>query len=232
MLDLYLGSDLGTWVLDKISTIQIGQVFTIDRQIASRARALGIDVHLTNVNLIHDLIPSKNALSVHYPIIIKPHVIAKYQKMYNLHPGYLPWGRGYYPIFWALWEDTPAGATLHEINEGIDEGNIVDLIQVYYYPHDTGGSLFHRVRKAEKELFLKYWNQIAQGIDIPSYPQQGEGTYHKKKDFLEIKKNINLQDISGKDLIKLIRCLTFEGYDGLELQLGKRTFEASLRILK
>jgi methionyl-tRNA formyltransferase len=45
--------------------------------------------------------------------------------MYNLHPAYLLWGKDYYPIFWVLWEHTPAGATLHEINEGIDQGKIV-----------------------------------------------------------------------------------------------------------
>ena len=69
--------------------------------------------------------------------------------------------------------------TLHEINEGIDQGNIVAQIQVEYYDHDTGGTLFNRVREAEKELFLDYWQKIADGIDLPSYSQKENGTYQK-----------------------------------------------------
>ena len=34
----------------------------------------------------------------------------------NLHPALLPWGRGACPVFWALWERTPAGATLARLS--------------------------------------------------------------------------------------------------------------------
>ena len=124
MFDLYLGSDLGLWVLKEVPSFQIHQIFTLDETITIAAQSLGIKCYQGNANFLK-FIPSKTALSVHYPKILKPHIIAQYNKMYNLHPAYLPWGKGYYPIFWALWEHTPAGATLHEINEGIDQGKIV-----------------------------------------------------------------------------------------------------------
>jgi methionyl-tRNA formyltransferase len=229
-IDLYLGSDLGLWALQQVPTEVIGQIFTFDAIIYDYAKSKGLQVWQDNVNLIEH-IPSKAALSVHYPKVLKPKVISKYPKIYNLHPGYLPWGRGYYPIFWALWEETPAGATLHEINAGIDQGAIVAQTRVEYYPYDTGGSLFQRVRQAEKELFLRYWEKIVNDQNLPSFPQSVGGTYHTKQEFMELKTQFDWKLLSGKELIKLIRCLTFDGYSGLEVLLGQQKFEVFLKPL-
>ena len=34
----------------------------------------------------------------------------------NLHIAYLPWNRGAHPLFWAAYDGTPAGVTIHEID--------------------------------------------------------------------------------------------------------------------
>ena len=229
-IDLYLGGDLGIWTLQNISSESIARVFTTDKTIANLALSYNIAVETSSPNLI-DFQPSKIGFSVHYPVIFKSEIISKYRKIYNLHPGYLPWGRGYYPIFWALWEETHAGATLHEINTGIDEGSIVAQTQVEYYPIDTGCSLFERVRQAEKDLFLEYYPKIVNGQDIPAYPQPELGSYHTKKEFFNFKQNANCESMNGRDLIKLIRCLTFPGYTGLEINLGIKKFELHLELL-
>lgn len=229
-VDLYLGGDLGIWTLENVSTEFITRVFTADEAIADIAVSYNIGVETSNPNFI-DFQPSEIGFSVHYPVIFKAEIISKYSKIYNLHPGYLPWGRGYYPIFWALWEEAPAGATLHEINIGIDEGSIVDQTQVEYSPIDTGGSLFEIVRQAEKDLFLKYWSMIIKGKKIPAYPQPEGGSYHTKKEFLNFKQNANWESMNGRDLIKLIRCLTFPRYTGLEINLGSKKFGLHLELL-
>jgi len=161
-IDLYLGGDLGIWALQNLCRESVAQVFSVDEQIVALSRKYNLQVETSNPNLIN-FQTSHIGFSIHYPRIFRRELISRYDKMYNLHPGYLPWGRGYYPIFWALWEDTPAGATLHEINEGIDTGSIVDQIQVKYDIEDTGGSLFQRIRQAEKELLIKYYPQIREG---------------------------------------------------------------------
>ena len=46
-------------------------------------------------------------------------------KIINLHPSYLPFGRGCYPNFWSCVDDTPKGVSLHFINEGLDTGDIL-----------------------------------------------------------------------------------------------------------
>jgi methionyl-tRNA formyltransferase len=139
-VDSYLGGDLGLWALQYMSVDSIGQVISLDEKIAEAARSRGMIAWLANANAL-DSPASEVGFSVHYPRILKPELIAKYQKIYNLHPGYLPFGRGYYPIPWVLWERTPAGATLREITADVDQGPVVAQIRVEHYPPDTDGSL-------------------------------------------------------------------------------------------
>jgi methionyl-tRNA formyltransferase len=228
-IDLYLGSDLGHWALEQIPAGDIRQVFTLDESIAEAARKLGVKVWVEDANSVN-FDPAGFGFSIHYPRILKPAVISRYDGLYNLHPGYLPWGRGFYPIFWALWEQTPAGATLHEISPGLDEGPIVSQIQVAYDESDTGESLFRRVREAEKALFLEYWPSIADGKAIPSFSQETRvGSFHSRREFLDIKGRANLEGMSANDLLRLARCLTFPPYTGLLLTLGEQSFELCLK---
>ena len=230
-VDLYLGGDLALWVLEHISLDHVKNVFTLDENIVRTVQNCNVSVWLGNANSL-DFEAAEIGFSVHYPRILKGKLISKYLKIYNLHPGYLPWGRGYYPVFWALWEQTPAGATLHEITTGIDEGPIVAQIKVECYPHDTGGSLHERVRESEKILFLEYWPKITSGERIPSFPQPEGGTYHSKKEFFELKQQAKWQSMTSVDLVRLIRALTFPGYSGLEITLGNRKFAISLEPLE
>jgi methionyl-tRNA formyltransferase len=229
-IDLYLHSEIGLWSLDQVNLSNVGQVFTLDEGIARHARDMGFKVWTKNANSL-DFAPSEIGFSVHYRPIFKKALIEKYRKVYNLHPGYLPWGRGLYPYFWALWEKTPAGATLHELTEGVDEGPIVEQIRVEYHSYDTGGDLFERIEEAERQLFLLYWKKMIEGESIPSYPQPAGGTSHSKKEFFELKERANWMEMDGRELVRLIRCLTFYARTGLEVLLAGRKFEVRLEAL-
>ena len=185
-VDLFLGSDIGLWALNEIPKEFVNNVFTFDNRIREVARSFEKD----NPQAMY-------GINIHYPKVFKLEFINSYDKLYNLHPGYLPWGRGFYPMFWALFEGTPAGATLHEITEGIDEGPIVKQVQVPYTDLDTGDTLYERVRKVERDLFKEFWPKLVSGQEIKSYPQQGVGSNHYKREFVELK---TLYD-------KLTRCL-------------------------
>ena len=229
-IDLLLGGDLGLWALNQVAPDNIGQVLTFDVEIMAKARSLGLSAEIGDANKIVDK-TADVGLSVHYPMLIRSHVLTKYRKLYNLHPGYLPWGRGFYPVFWALWERTPAGATLHEMSQRVDEGPIVAQIQVEYYPHDTGGSLHRRVREAEERLFLEFWPRLVRGEDIPSKPQRGKGSFHYRKEFFALKRQPEWEKMTAAQLLHLVRCLSFPGYTGLELSLDGRPFELSLTAI-
>ena len=230
-IDLFLGSDLGDWVLTQVPPSSIGSVFTAEDRIYEHALRLGFIVFIGNANEIN-YENREIGFSIHYPRVIKPLLISKYKSIYNLHPGYLPWGRGYYPIFWAMWEQTPAGCTLHQITTGIDEGPIVAQTRVEYSEGDTGGTLFAMVRDAEKQLFLEFLPRIVRGESFLLQSQSHKhGSFHTKREFFNLKRNIDWENMTGRDLIRLIRCLSMPDYTGLEISLGKQWFEIHLSAI-
>ena len=207
--DLLIGGTLGGWALERADAADVAQVVTDDPELARAAAARGLPVRTD-----HDYAPSARGLSVHYQRIVPAGLIAAYEGLWNLHPGLLPDGRGMYPVFWALWEGTPAGATLHELVEALDAGPIVAATQVPVRPDDTGGSLHARVQDAEKALFDAWWPRIVAGDELPSVPQPAGGTSHTRAEFLALKED-GWRDLPDDRLVDLERCLDFPGYAGL-----------------
>jgi len=230
MIDLYLGGSIGTWALEQLPNTTINAVLTLDASILAQARSRDLTAFEVNANEV-DFDTAEIGLSVHYPRLIKQPLLSRYRKMYNLHPGYLPWGRGYYPVFWALWENAPAGATLHEITLELDEGAIVEQVQVQYSDHDTGYTLFTRVREAEKQIFNTYIPQLLRGEELPTHHQIGTGTYHSKSEFVKLKTSTNWREMSSTRLLDLVRCLTFPDYSGMEVELGGTRFAIKLESM-
>ena len=51
----------------------------------------------------------------------------------NLHPSFLPYGRGIYPILWGTALNHPLGSTIHLIeNKEIDNGSIIIQEQFFF----------------------------------------------------------------------------------------------------
>lgn len=195
-VDLYLGSFIGLWVLDNVRPIEVGSVWTEDPLIAETARRRDIPVN-------DDSMPCPVVLSVHYPRILPVD-----RPSYNLHPGLLPHGRGYYPVFWALWDGEPAGATLHRMTERLDAGPIVDQRSVEIREDDTGGALHARVTEAEQDLFREWWPRLVWDERIAERGQPEGGSYHDLASF------IALRDAPPPDVdrVRLARALTTPDY--------------------
>lgn len=212
--DLLIGGTLGGWALERADPADVAQVVTGDDALAAAAAERGLTVR-TN----HDYAPAARGLSVHYQRILPGSLIDAYDGLWNLHPGLLPWGRGMYPVFWALWEGTPAGATLHELVEALDAGPVVAWTQVEVQRDDTGGSLHARVQQAEKALFDAYWPRIVAGDDLPSSPQPAAGgTSHTLAEFLELKQE-GWRTLAADRRAHLERCLHFPNFAELGTSL-------------
>jgi methionyl-tRNA formyltransferase len=132
----------------------------------------------------------------------------------NLHPGFLPYNRGAHPNVWSIVEKTPAGVTLHYVDEGIDTGDIVRQKAVPVSFSDTGESLYHKLETSALELVKETWPAIESG-EIRRVAQDTEqGTFHKQADLTRIDEIHLEQSYRAEDLLNLLRARTFPPYPG------------------
>jgi len=143
----------------------------------------------------------------------------------NLHPALLPYNRGTYPNVWSIVEGTPAGASIHYIDEGVDTGDIIAQSEVVVEVTDTGASLYRRLQLASLTLFQQNWSSLRQGT-APRRPQDGtKATRHWFRDVKKIDE-IDLQkSYRAKELIDVLRARTFPPYPGAYFwHNGKKIF--------
>jgi methionyl-tRNA formyltransferase len=147
----------------------------------------------------------------------------------NLHPAYLPWNRGAYPNVWSIVERTPAGVTLHYVDEGVDTGDIIAQRRVAVEPHDTGETLYRRLEAASLELFRDAWPLFAEGRAERS-PQSGEGSYHRVKDVEAIDAIDPGRAYAAGELVDILRARTFPPHAGAYLQDGDRRIHVRVEL--
>lgn len=130
----------------------------------------------------------------------------------NVHPALLPYNRGAYPNVWSIIDRTPAGATIHFIDEGVDTGDVVAQREVAVRPIDTGATLYERLEEACIDLFEQTWPAIRCG-ESPRTPQPRQaGSFHRLRDVESVDRiDLDAACRTG-DLIDLLRARTFGSY--------------------
>ena len=132
----------------------------------------------------------------------------------NVHLALLPYNRGAYPNVWSIVDRTPAGVTIHFVDEGIDTGDVIAQGEVPIEPIDTGESLNRKLVRRATALFAEAWPRIRTGQIEPKPQSKEVGTYHRVKDVTQIDEiDLNRKYRAG-DLINIIRARTFAGYRG------------------
>lgn len=106
-----------------------------------------------------------------YLAIVPAWICEKWQKrIINIHPSLLPkhGGKGMYGmhVHQAVVDahERESGCTVHYVNAGIDEGNIIAQAKVEVLPHDTPETLAERVQKQEKYLLPRVIGKLAKDL--------------------------------------------------------------------
>lgn len=115
-----------------------------------------------------------------YRHIIRLPVLATAKRpVLNLHISFLPWNRGAHPNFWSFAERTPAGVTIHEIDEGLDTGPIVFRREVSFDPMEkTFRQTQARLVREIEVLFQENLVALLSG-DYVATPQPLGGSHHR-----------------------------------------------------
>ena len=130
------------------------------------------------VNNNYDMI-----ISFGYKKIIKKQILEKIScPILNLHISYLPYNRGSHPNFWAFFDNTPSGVTIHQIDEGIDTGPILYQKYVFFNRGEkTFKQTYERLKEEIEDLFIINANDIL-NFDYKPTNQLEKGTIHLKRD--------------------------------------------------
>jgi methionyl-tRNA formyltransferase len=158
----------------------------------------------TNVYLItkkFDLV-----FSIHCKQLFPPNLVNSV-KCINIHPGYNPINRGWYPQVFSIIHNLPIGATIHEIDEHLDHGVIIDREFVEKFTSDTSESLYNRIITKEVELLRKNLKNIIYNTYV-SFKPENEGNLFLKKDFNDLREICLDKPINPLDLINHLRALT------------------------
>lgn len=119
----------------------------------------------------------------HRSIIREPFISSYRGRLINLHISYLPYNRGADPNFWAWFDGTPHGVSLHEIDKGVDTGRLLHRTQVKMSMHQdqTLRTSYNQLHEVAVMAFKAVWPSVRNG-SVRSWPQEGRGTYHRAID--------------------------------------------------
>lgn len=169
-------------------------------------------------------------ISVYFGFILKSAVLEVPRKgAINLHPALLPYNRGANPNVWSIVDGTPAGVTLHFIENGIDTGDIIEQREIAVSRSDTGATLYTRLESAAIDLFRGAWPSLVSGT-YRRVPQRGKGSSHRVSDLDRIDRIDPLQTMTAQALIDIIRARTFPPYRGAYLDFGSSRIYLQLSL--
>lgn len=155
--------------------------------------------------LAYDLV-----LSIHCKQLFPPGVVSSVRCV-NLHPGFNPYNRGWFPQVFSILNGLPAGATLHEMDAQLDHGRILGQREVELHRWDTSHSAYQRILAAEQALLEKHWDAVCQGTWSASQPSE-EGNLNKLRDYRRLC-GLDLEEVvTMGQAIDRLRALTHPPY--------------------
>lgn len=173
------------------------------------------------IDAIRELKPDLG-ISIKFAYVLKPELFDVFpQQCINLHTSFLPHNRGMNPNVWALVEGTPAGATLHVIDKGVDTGPILSQVRVDVTPTDTAKTLYHKLDDAAYDLFERDWPRF-RARQLRPQVQVEVGTSHMRKDFGRLRQIEADKMYRAADLINILRACTFPPYPGASVEIDGR----------
>jgi len=143
---------------------------------------------------------------------IFPTDLVRNVKCINIHPGYNPINRGWYPQVFSIVHGLPIGATIHEIDEKLDHGAIIARKFVDKNSYDTSETLYNKILVAEIELLNEYIEAILNN-SYTTFSPENQGNIFLKKDFNALLALDLQEQTTVGDFIDKLRALTHGDFD-------------------
>lgn len=150
-------------------------------------------------------------LSLEFDKIIKPNLF-KTNYLFNIHFSLLPEYKGMYtsalPI---LHNKSKTGVTLHEIDAGIDTGNIIDQKEIVIDENDTARIVYLKYIKIGTELVIKNINRLVKNNYSSFKQSHKKSTYYGKNSIDYSNLKINYRQ-TAEQILREIKAFSFREY--------------------
>lgn len=164
-------------------------------------------VNMKDANQVEDIISQFDlVISIHCKQLFPANLVNSV-KCINVHPGYNPINRGWFPQVFSIIHNLPIGATIHEIDEKLDHGKIIDRAFVEKEEFEDSLSLYEKIVELEIELFRKNLPNILEGSFTSIFPEN-EGNVFLKKDFEALCKIDLDEKATYREVIERLLALT------------------------
>ncbi|WP_435358647.1 methionyl-tRNA formyltransferase [Haloarchaeobius sp. DFWS5] len=195
----------------------------------------GVTVHALvttkeQLSLVERLKPDY-LVSVGYRHIVPPSTLSvPSEGCINVHPALLPYNRGANPNVWSIVDGTPAGVTIHQMDENLDTGDVLAQEEVDTTFADTGRTLYERLEDVQYDLFVETWPQIEDDTVSQTAQSADEGTYHRLSDFDELCNLDPEETTTVRELLDRLRALTFPPYDNATIEINGESYYVDVDI--
>lgn len=166
-----------------------------------------------------------------WPKIIKEPLLTKPRWGFiNTHPSLLPHNRGKNYNFWAIVEKAPFGVSLHRIEDGIDSGEVIAQLPIFYGWEDTGESLYKKAKEAMLRLLQETYPTIRNLSFSGKKQNLSLGSFHYAAE-MDTASHIELdKNYQARDLLNLIRARTFAGHPACWFSDAGEEYEVRVEI--
>ena len=165
-------------------------------------------------------------ISLEFDQLVRPDEFRK-GRAYNIHFSLLPQYKGMYTSIWPLINNEKvSGVTLHEIDHGIDTGDVIDQIRFPLSENDRARDLYKKYLISGFELFKKNFECIIDGSAASKKQSKVGSSYYSKKslDLPNIKIDLNQTAYS---IVRQIYAFSFREYQ-IPCVYGRRVVEAEI----
>lgn len=160
-----------------------------------------IDKLISNYQLI---------LSLHCKQLFPKDLVEKVRCV-NVHPGFNPYNRGWFPQIFSIINKLPVGVTIHEMDEKLDHGMIVVQEEVNVFSWETSYEVYQKIQKLEIELLRTNLSTILDN-SYKATPPLSEGNVNLKKDFDDLCRMDLDKIITFREAIDFFRAMSFADF--------------------
>lgn len=130
----------------------------------------------------------------------------------NVHPGYNPYNRGWFPQVFSIMNKLPVGVTIHKMDSELDHGDILWQEKLTLKSDDTSKDIYNRILETEIRLLDEHLEELLLG-DYEALPMSSQGNINTKKDFDDLCEIDMKKEATYGEVIDFLRAMTFAPYN-------------------